>query len=185
MRGTRVIETKESAMRKAALALAVAFGALTLACSTMTTAVDYDHTINWSQFHTFQLAPGTQSPETFTQKRIDDGITAALTSKGWTVASSNPDVLVYSHVVLSAEKQWTAQSMGGFGYRGWGGMGGMATATQTNIPIGTIIVDMVNPKTHEMFWRGTAQDQVTGTGADKGQVQEAMAAIFKNFPPTQ
>ena len=75
--------------------------------------------------------------------------------------------------------------MGGFGYRGWGGMGGgMATATQTNIPIGTIIVDLVNPKTKEMVWRGTAQDQVSGTGEEKGQVQDAMAAIFKNFPPT-
>lgn len=170
-------------MKKAATLLGLLAGALTLACSSMTTAVDYDHTVNWSQFHTFALAEGTKDPETFTQKRIEDGITNALTSKGWTVATSNPDVLVYSHVVLSSEKQWNAMSMGGFGYRGWGGMGGMATATQTNIPIGTVIVDMVNPKTHEMIWRGTAQDQVTGTGADRGQVQQAMQAIFKNFPP--
>jgi hypothetical protein len=171
-------------MRKAAMALALAVGALTLACSTMTTAVDYDHSVNWSQFHTFQLAEGTKDPITFTQKRIEDGITAALTGKGWQAATSNPDILVYSHVVLSSEKQWNSTSMGGFGYRGWGGMGGMATATQTNIPIGTIIVDMVNPKTHEMIWRGTAQDQVSSTGADRGQVQDAMNAIFKNFPPT-
>ena len=173
-------------MRKAATILGILAGALTLACSSMTTAVDYDHTINFSQFHTFQLAVGTQSPITFTQKSIDDGITSALTSKGWQAVTSNPDVLVYSHVVLSSEKQWNATSMGGFGYRGWGGMGGgMATATQTNIPIGTIIVDMVNPKTNEMFWRGTAQDQVNASGADNGTVQEAMATIFKNFPPTQ
>ncbi len=173
-------------MRKAAMALAVAAGALSLACSTMTTAVDYDHMINWSQFHTFQLAGGTKDPETFTQKRIEDGITGALTSKGWQAVTTNPDVLVYSHVVLSSEKQWNATSMGGgFGYRRWGGMGGMATATQTNIPIGTLVVDMVNPKTNEMFWRGTAQDQFSGNGADKGQVQEAIATIFKNFPPTQ
>ena len=172
-------------MRKAAMSLALAAGALSLACSTMTTAVDYDHTINWSQFHTFQLAGGTKDPETFTQKRIEDGITGALTSKGWQPVTSNPDVLVYSHVVLTNEKQWNATSMGGgFGYRRWGG-GGIATATQTNIPIGTIIVDMVKQKTNEMFWRGTAQDQVSGTGADKGQVQEAMATLFKNFPPTQ
>ena len=170
-------------MKRAATLLGLLAGALTLACSTMTTSVDYDHTINWSQFHTFQLAEGTKDPETFTQKRIEDGITSSLQSKGWTVATSNPDVLVYSHVVLSSEKQWNATSMGGFGYRGWGGMGGMATATQTNIPIGTIIVDMVNPKTNEMIWRGTAQDQVSGTGADRGQIQQAMQQLFKNFPP--
>jgi len=170
-------------MNKAATVLFLVAGALTLACSTMTTAVDYDHTVNWSQFHTFALAEGTKDPETFTQKRIEDGITQSLTSKGWTVATSNPDVVVYSHVVLSSEKQWNATSMGGFGYRGGMGMGGMATATQTNIPIGTIIVDIVNPKTKEMIWRGTAQDQVSGTGADRGQVQQAMQELFKNFPP--
>jgi len=171
-------------MKRAATLLGLLAGALTLACSTMTTAVDYDHTINWSQFHTFQIAEGTKDPVTFTQKRIEDGITQQLTAKGWQPSTSNPDVLIYTHTVLSSEKQWNATSMGGFGYRGWGGMGGgMATATQTTIPIGTIIVDMVNPTTHEMIWRGTAQDQVSGTGADKGQVSEAMQKLFANFPP--
>ncbi len=169
-------------MRKAATILGILAGALTLACSTMTTAVDYDHTINWSQFHTFQLAEGTKSPVTFTQKEIESSITSALQSKGWIVAPSSPDILVYSHVVLSSEKQWNAESMGGFGYRRWGG--GMATATQSSIPIGTIIVDLVNPKTHEMVWRGTAQDQVNNAGASQGTINQAIQAIFKNFPPT-
>ncbi len=171
-------------MKRAATLLGLLAGALTLACSTMTTNVDYDHTINWSQFHTFQIAEGTKDPVTFTEKRIEDGITQQLTAKGWQPVTSNPDILVYSHVVLSSEKQWNATSMGGFGYRGWGGMGGgMATATQTTIPIGTLIVDMVNPKTREMVWRGTAQDQVSSTGADRGQIDAAMQALFKNFPP--
>ena len=170
-------------MKRVAILLGILAGALTLACSTMTTAVDYDHTVNWSQFHTFQLAEGTKDPVTFSQKRIEDAITSTLTSKGWQPVTSNPDIMVFTHVVLSQEKQWNATSMGGFGYRGWGGMGGMATATQTNIPMGTLIVDLVNPKTHEMVWRGTAQDQVSGTGADKGQVDQAVQTIFKNFPP--
>jgi hypothetical protein len=167
---------------KKRLVLGILGSVLTLACSTMKTAVDYDHTVNWSQIHTFTLADGTKDPDTFTQKRIEDGITSSLTSKGWQAVTTNPDMLVYSHVVLTNEKQWNAQSMGGFGYRGRMG-GGMASATQTNIPIGTIIVDMVDPKTKEMVWRGTAQDQVSGTGADQGQVQDAMKDLFKNFPP--
>ncbi len=170
-------------MRKTILGILI--GATSLACSsTLTTNVDYDHTVNWSQFHTFQLQTGTPSPVTFTQKRIDDGITSNLTAKGWQTVTSNPDILVYSHVALSSEKQWNATSMGGFGYRGWGGMGGgMATATQTNIPIGTLIVDLVNPRTKEMVWRGIAQDQVGTNGEQKGQVDAAIAALFKNFPP--
>jgi hypothetical protein len=154
--------------------------AVALACSSINTAVDYDHTINWSQFHTFQLMDGTKSPDTFTQKRIDDGITSALTAKGWTAVTSNPGIQVYPHVVLSQEKQWNAERMGGFGYRMGGGM---AQATQTNIPIGTLIVDMVNPKTNEMVWRGTSQGQISGSGSDLGQTQQAIQQMFKNFPP--
>ena len=74
-------------MKKLLTVLGILGGVLTLACSTMTTAVDYDHTINWSQFHSFQLADGTKDPVTFVQKRIEDAITSTLTSKGWSVAS--------------------------------------------------------------------------------------------------
>ena len=170
-------------MKRLLTVLGILGGVLTLACSTLTTAVDYDHTVNWSQFHTFQLAEGTKDPVTFTQKRIEDAVTGALTGKGWQVATSNADILVYTHVVLTNQKQWNTTSMGGgFGYRGWGG-GGMTQATETNIPIGTLVVDLVNPKTKEMVWRGTASDQVSGSGEDQGKVNDAVAALFKNFPP--
>ena len=113
-------------MRKLATVLVTLAAAATLACSTMTTAVDYDHTINWSNYKTFQVMVGTQSPITFTQKEIDDSITQALVSKGLQPTTTNPNLLVYPHVVLTQQKQWNTMSMGGFGYRGWGGMGGMA-----------------------------------------------------------
>ena len=111
-------------MRKAAILLVVLAAAFSVACSTMTTSVDYDHTVNWSKYKTFQIMDGTKAPTSFTQKRIEDGITNALTAKGWQPTTTNPSILVYPHVVLSTEKQYTTTSMGGYGYRGWGGMGG-------------------------------------------------------------
>ena len=172
-------------MKKATRLFGILIGALTLACSTLNTAVDYDHTVNWSQFHTFQLAEGTKDPVTFTQKRIEDAVTTQLTSRGWQAVTENPDLLVYTHTVLTQQKQWNATSMGGWGYRGWGGMGGgMATATQTTIPIGNLVIDLVNPKTRELVWRGQASDQVSGSGEDRGKIDQAVAQLFRNFPPT-
>jgi hypothetical protein len=168
-------------MKKTAIALGILAGALTLACSTLSTDVDYDHTVDFAKYHTFELKEGTPSPVTFTQKRIEDAITTQLTSKGWQATMSDPNVLVYTHVALSHQKQWTATNMGGFGYRGWGG--GMATATETNIPIGTLIVDLVDAQTHEMIWRGIAKDQVKQNGDTTGQIQAAVAKLFQNFPP--
>ena len=171
-------------MRKAASFLVTLAAAATFGCSTMTTSVDYDHTVNWSKYNTFQIMTGTPAPTTFTQKRIDDGITQALTAKGWQPTTNNPSILVYSHVKLSAEKQFNTMSMGGWGYRGWGGMGGgMATTTETQIPIGTLIVDLVDPATHEMVWRGLAQDQVKPNGESAETINEAMQKLFQNFPP--
>jgi hypothetical protein len=166
-------------MKKALVFLGLPVVALTLACSTMKTSVDYDHTINWSQFHTFQIVGGTASPETFTQKRIEDGITQALQSKGWQPVTSNPDVTVSPHVILSAEKQWNAEGTGGFRRMG----GGMAQATQTEVPIGTLVVNMTNAKTGELIWRGMSQDTVSGGGSDNGKTQQAIQELFKNFPP--
>jgi hypothetical protein len=169
-------------MRKAATVLGILVGALTLACSSMTTAVDYDHTIDWSKYKTFQVGTGTPAPTTFTQKRIDDAITSTLTSKGWQAVTSNPNIMVYPHVVLSEQTQLNTMNMGGFGYRGWGG--GMATTTVQKIPMGTLVIDLVDPNTKEMVWRGTATDQVSGSGEDQGKVNEAMQKLFANFPPT-
>ena len=168
-------------MKKLATALGTTL--LLLSCaSTLTTSVDYDHTINWSQYHTFQLSTGTPDPVTFTQKRIDNAIISAITSKGWQNVTSDADIKVYSHTVLSTQQQWTTTSMGGWGY-GWGWGGGMTTSTMTNIPIGTVIVDLVDSKTKEMVWRGIASDQVSGNGEDRGKIDAAMQELFKNFPP--
>jgi hypothetical protein len=170
-------------MKKAAITLGILAGALTLACSTLSTDIDYDHTISFAKYHTFQLKEGTPSPVTFTQKEIESSIMSALTSKGWSSVTLDPNILVYTHVALSEQKQWNATSMGGFGYRGWRGMGGMATATETNIPIGTLIVDLVDAQTHEMVWRGIARNQVKQNGNSQGQIAQAVQALFKNFPP--
>ena len=170
-------------MRKAATLLGVLAAALTAACSSMTTAVDYDHTINWSKYRTFQVETGTPAPTTFTQKRIDNAIASALTSKGWQAVTSNPSIVVYPHVILSEQTQLNTMNMGGFGYRGWGGMGGMATTTVQKIPMGTLVIDLVDPATKEMVWRGSATDQVSGSGSDQGKLDEAMQKLFENFPP--
>ena len=91
--------------------------------------------------------------------------------------------MVYTHGVRSTQTQWNATNTGGWGYRGWGGMGGgMTTATETKIPVGTLVVDLVNPKSKELVWRGTASDQISASGAEEGQVQNAMASSSRTSP---
>ena len=46
-----------------------------------------------------------------------------------------------------------------------------------------LIVDLVDARTKDCIWRGTAQDEVTGKGEDRGKAQEAANKLFENFPP--
>ncbi len=103
-------------------------------------------------------------------------------SKGLQPTTTNPNLLVYPHVVLSEQKQWNTMSMGGFGYRGWGGMGGMATTTEQNIPIGTLIVDLVDPNSKEMVWRGTAHGPGFERGRGPGVDQQGGSEDLRELP---
>ena len=74
---------------------------------------------------------------------------------------------------------------GGYGYRGFAG-GGMGTAstTVTDYRVGTLVVDMFDPKAKALVFRGTAEDELSDK-PDKNQkkLEKASAKLFKNFPP--
>ena len=177
-------------MRKLALALGVLAGIVTVACSSVTTAVDYDHTVNWSQFHTFQIAEGTKDPVTFTQKRISDEIQQTLTEKGWTATDADKaDAIVLLHGATEKQKSlntFYSGGYGGYGYRGWGGMGGMGTATTTTSEylVGTLVVDIFDAKSKSLMFRGTATDELSDKPEKNAKkLAKVTDKMFKDFPP--
>ena len=138
----------------------------------MTTAVDYDHTVNWSQFHTFQLAEGTKDPVTFTQKRIEDGDQRRAHRQGLAGRGvSNPDILVYTHVVLSQREAVERDEHGRrlrlprLGRDGRHG-DGHARPTFRSAPSSST---WSTRRRTELVWRGTASDQVSGHRRGQGQ----------------
>jgi len=75
----------------------------------------------------------------------------------------------------------------GWGWRGWGGAG-WQTATVSNIPIGTLIVDLVDPSEKRLVWRGVATEYVDkilkmDPEEKTKAANEAMAKLFKEYPP--
>jgi hypothetical protein len=76
--------------------------------------------------------------------------------------------------------------MGGYGYR-YGGMGGMATASTTvsEYAVGSLVVDMFDPKTKNLVFRGTAEDEISDNPEKNAKrLEKAADKMFKNFPPT-
>ena len=58
------------------------------------------------------------------------------------------------------------------------------TATVREIPMGTILVDILDAESRELIWRGTATAAIS-TKAEKNEkkLNKLVGKMFKKFPP--
>jgi hypothetical protein len=171
-------------------ALLLAFG-----CSTLQTNVDYDGSVDFSKYRTFTLKQGTPAKDPLTQQRIEAAIVGSLQSRGVRQVPEGGELLVYTHVRTETQQQieWTNYGYAGYGWGwgwGWRGWGGPAwsTATVRNVPIGTLIVDLVDANEKRLVWRGIATEYVDKILAMSPEektkaANEAMQKLFENYPP--
>jgi hypothetical protein len=167
--------------RKAFLiAAAVAF--LT-ACSTLHTTTDYDRTADFSKYKTFGFKGVRRIENRILAKRIERALEAQLTSKGLREAET-PDVWVLPRVQLGHDTEiYTYNS--GWGWR-WRGGFGTSVSTVQRIPVGTLVVDLIDAKNKELVWRGVATDKLNpeATPAEREKaLDEAVSKLFRSFPP--
>jgi Domain of unknown function (DUF4136) len=171
---------------KASLALLVVTAA---ACSSLQVTSDWDHTADFSKYKTFAIREGTKISDSLIEQRIERGIVSQLEAKGLRMDPNNPDLLVYTHVRVSNQTQIDYNTFGYGGYYGWGGWRtggwGPTTATVREIPVGTLIVDLVDAGKKALVWRGTATDTISSDPNSRSQekVDQALAKVFATFPP--
>jgi Domain of unknown function (DUF4136) len=140
---------------------------------------------NFAKFHTFKWVAieGASQPNQIVDTQIKNSIESQLTAKGLTKTDSdNADLDISYQVAVDQEKQWNAYGTGG-GLR-WGG--GMGTATQSTISIGTLVLDMYDPSTKQLVWQGRATktlDPSNNQEKNQKNLDKAMAKLLKNFPP--
>jgi hypothetical protein len=64
----------------------------------------------------------------------------------------------------------------------------MQTSTVSEVPVGTLIVDLVDANRKELVWRGTASDTLDPEASPEKKeknLQEAMAKLLANYPPAK
>lgn len=152
---------------------------------------DFSKSANFASFKTYAMKDGTKVGQQLIDDRIASAIDAAMASKGFTKAASNPDVYVVYHVAFDKEKDISTYSSGyagGYGPYGWGWGGGMGTTTTQvrDILIGTLVIDMADAKANQLVWRGMGVKEVdTQAKPDKRDksITNAVNKIFKNYPP--
>lgn len=140
---------------------------------------------DFSKYHTYKWVTieGATYPNQIVDAQIKQAVDAQLAAKGLTKTDGETaDLFVGYQVAVSQQKQWNAYGMGG-GIR-WGG--GMATATSSTINTGTLALDMYDPATKQLVWRGTATKTLDPNASQEKKTKnlnKAMAKLLKNFPP--
>jgi hypothetical protein len=140
---------------------------------------------DFSKFHTYKWVSieGGAHPNQIVDQEIKQAVDQQLSSKGLTkVDGDKADLFVGYQTAMDQEKQWNAYGMGGR----WAG--GMASATQSTISVGSLVVDMYDPTTKQLVWTGTATktlDPSSNQEKNMKNLDKAMAKLLKNYPPKQ
>jgi hypothetical protein len=141
--------------------------------------------IDFSKYHTYKWVAieGATGPNQILDAQIKQSIDNQLSAKALTKTDGDKaDLYIGYQVSVDQEKQWNAYGTGG-GLR-WGG--GMATAQQSTISIGTLVLDMYDPTTKQLVWSGRATKTLDpGANQQKRQknLDKAMQKLLKNYPP--
>lgn len=152
--------------------------------------VDYDHKANFANYHTYSWI-GVNVQEPLWQDRIESAVDAQLTAKGWQKVPSGGDASISAvgatHNEQSLDTFYTGPGFGGgWGHRGWWGMGGpgMTTTTVENTPVGTLHIDIFDGKTKNVIWHATMSDSLSSKPEKNDQkMNKAVEDAFKKFPP--
>ena len=144
---------------------------------------DYDHSANFSNYHTYAWTEGVQLKNQLMDQRVRDNVDQQLTAKGLQKVddSAKADLLVSYDAQVTKEPQLNTMGMGGWG-RPWGG--GMATTSVNYIPVGGLAVNLGDNKTHRLVWRGTASGTLKSKPDQVAQqIQKSVDKMFAKYPP--
>lgn len=165
-------------------------------------STDYDPSANFSQYHTYSWHDGTPAKDPLTDKKIVAAIDDQLQQKGFNKVAAGGDMVVTYHASQGSKVDlntvYTSSSWGPYGYgrygpygrywygRPWGYNYGYSSATTTadTVHTGTVVVDILDGRSHELVWRGIGSDELNGDPKDLDKaITKGAVALFKNFPP--
>lgn len=178
-------------------------------CSSLSLSTDYDNKIDFSNFKTYRWRQENEHNKAsvvyfdhIMDQRIRSTIDAQLQSQNYQLATDAEPVdflINYSIVIEDRADIRTYNNYNGMypgytyraGYGPYGrGVGfGYSSGSDTKITHykqGTLIIDMINPETDKLTWRGAADGRLP-KGTDRKErdelTQTYVSKILSDFPP--
>jgi hypothetical protein len=164
-------------------------------CSAFTINTDYDPGASFLELRTYDWAPAeTEAPKDprvendLLEARVHDAVDAELSARGYSQVAEGEaaDFWVTYHAGVEAKIDVTTIQQAYPYYRGYSRWGGYSETYVRNYDEGTLILDVIDPETDRLIWRGSAQAQVNDRSTPEKRekrVRDAAAAILDRFPP--
>jgi hypothetical protein len=142
---------------------------------------DYDRSADFAALTNYVWVNGGRVADDLNHQRIVSAVDKQLTAKGNRKVDSvaGADLLVTYHVVISQD---LAVSGNRYGFNR------LASARVEAVPVGALMVDIVNAKTRETVWRGMVSDDLDPKASPEKReknLNKAVEKLFKNYPPAK
>jgi hypothetical protein len=160
------------------------------ACSGISTSTDYDPSVDFSKFSTYQWhETESGNVDAITDTRIKSAIDAGLASRGMKKVDSGADLAVSYQVTTAQKKSYNTVNTGWGGGYYWGGWGmGMGTSTtyENTWEEGSLVLGIFDAGKKSLVWTGTATTDLDENRTPEQRqsiINEAVQKMLKNFPP--
>jgi len=187
---------KEKSVRKTLFAVTAALTVAAVTGLAQDVRYNFDRNTDFTKYRTYKWVQIKDSGQLnqLADRQVKDAIDAQLAAKG-IVKTDQDDASLYIayQAALGQEKRFNSFStdMGGWGYgagwRGWGGPSmGTTTTTSETIHVGQIALDMYDPTTKTLVWRGEASKALDARAKPEKQqknLNKAVAKLLKKYPP--
>lgn len=170
------------------------------ACSGIKVVTDYDKTVDFSQYKTYEYYGWAEESDKimnrFDKERIEQSFGEEFTKRGLEYVEEGGDMVVVLFIVVEQKTQKTANTthMGGYGGYyggyygygpgyGWGPNYSTTTITEYDYQVGTLVIDVFDANKQKLIWEGVG----TKTIDDNPQTREknipkAVKAIMNQYP---
>lgn len=117
------------------------------------------------------------------KERIRNAVGYEMEGRGYRKVTQSPDLIVNFRVF---DQPTTIKGYSGYGTGYWGAqeMRQSEDTTSFKLESGSLIVNVVDPKTGETVWRGFASGLMNGNvfNKEEGKIKQAVNLIYENYP---
>ena len=175
--------------------LSLVLGALfcfAVAATAQDVTYNFDQATNFAKFKTYKWVDlkGGVDLDQLLEQQLMRAFDTELAKKGLRKTDADTaDIYIGYQMAIGQEKQMNAYTTGGAGWgygARWGGGMTTTTATTSTITTGTLVIDMYDPSSKQLVWRGKAMKTLDAKAKPEKRdknLGKAAAKMLKNYPP--